>query len=79
MIYEALRVCHCIRKEPDEKIRQRMIAEVFVSGMFKRMVSNICSVKLGYQVLLWAIRFSQWRDKALTPRRLAHLTLDSKE
>lgn len=56
-----------------------MIAEVFVSGMFKRMVSNICSVKLGYQVLLWAIRFSQWRDKALTPRRLAHLTLDSKD
>lgn len=79
VIYEALRVCHCIRKEPDEKIRQRMIAEVFVSGMFKRMVSNICSVKLGYQVLLWAIRFSQWRDKSLTPRRLAHLTLDSKE
>ncbi|EOM1150554.1 glycosyltransferase, partial [Citrobacter freundii] len=78
VIYEALRVCHCIRKEPDEKIRQRMIAEVFVSGMFKRMVSNICSVKLGYQVLLWAIRFSQWRDKSLTPRRLAHLTLDSK-
>ncbi|STE14649.1 glycosyl transferase family protein [Escherichia coli] len=79
MIYEALRVCHCIRKEPDEKIRQRMIAEVFVSGMFKRMVSNICSVKLGYQVLLWAIRFSKWRDKSLTPRRLAHVTLGLKD
>mgnify|MGYP005879754215 FL=1 len=79
VIYEGLRVCHCIRKEPDPQIRQRMIAEVFVSGMFKRMVSNICSVKLGYQVLLWAIRFSQWRDKSLTPRRLAHLTLDSKD
>ncbi|XNM69278.1 hypothetical protein ACLK1Y_20150 [Escherichia coli] len=43
--------------------------------MFKRMVSNICSVKLAYQVMLWAIRFGQWRDKSLTPRRLAHLTL----
>ena len=56
-----------------------MIAEVFASGMFKRMVSNICSVKLGYQVLLWAIRFSKWRDTSLTPRRLAHLTLNLKD
>ncbi|HHJ4460476.1 TPA: glycosyltransferase, partial [Citrobacter braakii] len=47
--YEALRVCHAVRKEPDVHIRQRMIAEIFVSGMYKRMITNVRSAKVLYQ------------------------------
>lgn len=38
--YEALRVCHAVRKEPDILTRQRMIAEIFTSGMYKRLITN---------------------------------------
>lgn len=47
--YEALRVCHAVRKEPDIITRQRMIAEIFTSGMYKRLITNVRSVKVGYQ------------------------------
>ncbi|XTZ38263.1 glycosyltransferase [Salmonella enterica] len=73
--YEALRVCHSVRKERDLIIRQRMIAEIFTSGMFKRMVSNVRSAKLAYQVLLWSIRLYKWRDKTISQRRLARKAL----
>ena len=61
--YEALRVCHAVRKEPDIITRQRMIAEIFTSGMYKRLITNVRSVKVGYQALLWSFRLWQWRDK----------------
>ncbi|HFO4162877.1 TPA: UDP-glucuronate:LPS(HepIII) glycosyltransferase, partial [Escherichia coli] len=54
--YEALRVCHAVRKEPDIITRQRMIAEIFTSGMYKRLITNVRSVKVGYQALLWSFR-----------------------
>lgn len=69
--YEALRVCHAVRKERDPMIRQRMIAEIFTSGMYKRMVMSVRSAKLGYQALLWSARLWKWRDKKLCIRRLA--------
>lgn len=60
--YEAMRVCHAIKKEPDHEMRKQMIEEVFASGMYKRMVRGACgSIKLMYQMLLWSIRFYRWR------------------
>ncbi len=47
--YEALRVCHAVRKVPDILTRQRMIAEIFTSGMYKRLITNVRSVKVGYR------------------------------
>lgn len=71
IVYEALRVCHSVRKERDPMIRQRMIAEIFTSGMYKRMVTNVRSPKLAYQALLWSARLWKWRDRKLCIRRLA--------
>lgn len=73
--YEALRVCHSVRKEPDRLIRQRMIAEIYASGMFKRMVSNVRSAKLAYQAALWSFRLYKWRDKTVSCHRLARKAL----
>nr|HCN9696603.1 glycosyltransferase [Escherichia coli] len=70
--YEALRVCHAVRKEPDILTRQRMIAEIFTSGMYKRLITNVRSVKVGYQALLWSFRLWQWREKnAVAPSHYA--------
>lgn len=74
--YEALRVCHAVRKEPDLLTRQRMIAEIFTSGMYKRMVANVRSPKVAYQVLLWSVRLYKWRDKTLSHRRVARKSLN---
>ena len=74
--YEALRVCHCVRKEPDLLTRQRMIAEIFASGMYKRMVTNVRSVKLAWHAMLWTLRFWRWRDKTLTPHRITRKVLN---
>ncbi|MEC6305563.1 UDP-glucuronate:LPS(HepIII) glycosyltransferase, partial [Escherichia coli] len=68
--YEALRVCHAVRKEPDILTRQRMIAEIFTSGMYKRLITNVRSVKVGYQALLWSFRLWQWRDKTRSHHRI---------
>lgn len=68
--YEALRVCHAVRKEPDIITRQRMIAEIFTSGMYKRLITNVRSVKVGYQALLWSFRLWQWRDKTRSHHRI---------
>ncbi|MGL5601148.1 MAG: glycosyltransferase [Silvania sp.] len=76
VIYEALRVCHCVRKEPDVAMRKRMIAEIYTSGMYQRMVSNVRGVKLAYQVLLWSFRLWQWRDKTQSQRRVARKALN---
>lgn len=65
--YEALRVCHAVRKEPDALTRQQMIAEIFTSGMYKRMVTNVRSAKVAYQALLWSYRLWRWRDKTISP------------
>lgn len=54
--WEALRVCHAVRKEPDILTRQRMIAEIFTSGMYRRMMANVRSAKAAYQTLLWSFR-----------------------
>ena len=74
--YEALRVCHSVRKEPDILTRQRMIAEVFTSGMYKRMVMNVRSAKVAYQTLLWSVRLYQWRDKTRSHHRTARKALN---
>lgn len=76
VIYEALRVCHCVRKEPDAATRKRMIAEIYTSGMYQRMVTNVRGVKLAYQVLLWSFRLWQWRDKTQSQRRVARKALN---
>lgn len=69
--WEALRVCHAVRKEPDILTKQRMIAEIFTSGMYKRMITNVRSAKAAYQVLLWSFRLYQWRDKTRSHHRIA--------
>lgn len=74
--WEALRVCHAVRKEPDILTRQRMIAEIFTSGMYKRMVMNVRSAKAAYQTLLWSLRLYQWRDKTLSHHRTARKALN---
>jgi heptose III glucuronosyltransferase len=48
-----------------------MIAEIYASGMFKRMVANVRSPKLAYQALLWSLRLYKWRDKTTSHHRLA--------
>lgn len=67
--YEALRVCHAVRKEPDIITRQRMIAEIFTSGMYKRLITNVRSVKVGYQALLWSFRL--WNGATKRGRTIA--------
>jgi len=74
--YEALRVCHCVRKEKDISTRQRMIAEIYASGMYKRMVMNVRSVKLAWQAMLWTYRLWKWRDKTLSPHRITRKVLN---
>jgi len=53
-----------------------MIAEIFTSGMYKRMVTNVRSAKVGYQVLLWSLRLWQWRDKTLSHQQNARKALN---
>ena len=74
--YEALRVFHALRKEPDTLTQQRMIAEVFTSGMYRRMLTNVRSVKMAYQALLWSLRLYRWRDKSLSHHRIARRALN---
>lgn len=74
--YEALRVCHCVRKEPDVVTRQRMIAEIYTSGMYKRMITNVRSIKLAWQAVLWSYRFWKWRNKTLSSSRITRKVLD---
>lgn len=74
--WEALRVCHAVRKEPDRLIRHRMIAEIFTSGMYKRMMINIRSVKVAYQALLWSARLYRWRDKTTSYHRIARKAIN---
>ncbi|MBN6045559.1 glycosyltransferase [Citrobacter sp. ku-bf4] len=74
--YEALRVCHSVRKEADIMTRQRMIAEIFTSGMYKRMIMNVRSAKVAYQALLWSVRLYQWRDKTRSHHRTARKALN---
>ncbi|EAZ5330799.1 glycosyltransferase [Salmonella enterica] len=74
--WEALRVCHAVRKESDILTRQRMIAEIFTSGMYRRMMANVRSAKAAYQTLLWSFRLWQWRDKTLSHRRIARKALN---
>ncbi len=47
-----------------------MIAEIFTSGMYKRLITNVRSVKVGYQALLWSFRLWQWRDKTRSHHRI---------
>lgn len=68
---EALRVCHAVRKEKDPDIKQVIIADIFSSGMYKRMMKNVRSLKLGYQSVLWSYRLNSWRDKRIAARRAA--------
>ncbi|HAU3158580.1 TPA: glycosyltransferase [Salmonella enterica subsp. houtenae] len=74
--WEALRVCHAVRKESDIVTRQRMIAEIFTSGMYRRMIANVRSAKAAYQTLLWSFRLWQWRDKTLSHHRIARKALN---
>ncbi|WET42887.1 glycosyltransferase [Citrobacter enshiensis] len=74
--YEALRVCHAVRKETDVLMRQRMIAEIFTSGMYTRLITNVRSLKVAYQALLWSFRLWQWRDKTLSHQRIARKALN---
>ncbi len=73
--YEAMRVCHAVRKEPDALTRKMMIAEIFASGMWKRLVLNVRSPKLAYQALLWSVRLYSWQDKSLATRQRARKAL----
>lgn len=68
--YEAMRVCHAVKKEPDMATRQRMISDIFSSGMYWRMIMGVRSLKLAYQMLLWSARLTAWRSGALMTRRL---------
>jgi len=61
--HEALSVCHCIRREPDESARQAMIADLFSTQTHKRMLRNARGVQQWYQLLLWLSRIYRWRRK----------------
>ncbi|CBG90899.1 glycosyltransferase [Citrobacter rodentium] len=74
--WEALRVCHAVRKEPDVLTRHRMIAEIFTSGMYKRMMMNVRGAKAAYQALLWSTRLYRWRDKTRSHHRIARKALN---
>ncbi|NIY49750.1 glycosyltransferase [Cedecea colo] len=74
--WEALRVCHAVRKEPDMLTRQQMISEIFTSGMYKRMMTNVRSAKAAYQALLWSARLYRWRDKTMSHRRISHKAIN---
>ncbi|EFH3397030.1 glycosyltransferase, partial [Shigella sonnei] len=39
-------------------------------GMYKRLITNVRSVKVGYQALLWSFRLWQWRDKTRSHHRI---------
>lgn len=67
---EALRVCRAVRKEPDNDIKQIIIADIFASGMYQRMMKNIRSIRMAYQALLWAFRLHLWRDKRAVGKRI---------
>lgn len=69
--YEALRVCHAVRKEPDILTRQRMIAEIFTSGMYKRLITNVRSVKVGYRVTVVFPLMAMARQNAVAPSHYA--------
>ncbi|WP_276642745.1 glycosyltransferase [Siccibacter turicensis] len=68
---EALRVCHSVRKEKDNDIKQIIIADIFSSGMYKRLIKNVRTPKLAYQAMLWSYRLYRWRDKSAFARRAA--------
>ncbi|MBK4714367.1 MULTISPECIES: glycosyltransferase [Tenebrionibacter/Tenebrionicola group] len=70
---EALRVCHAVRKEPNEETRQKIIHEIFNSGTHRLMLRNTRSLKLWYQVLLWLTRLYCWRNRKTGVRRLLSL------
>ncbi len=61
--HEALSVCHCIRREPEESARQAMIADLFATQTHKRMLRNARGVQQWYQLLLWLSRIYRWRKK----------------
>ncbi|RQN05743.1 glycosyltransferase [Pantoea ananatis] len=61
--YEALSVCHSIRREPDESARQAMIADIFATQTHTRMLRNARGVKQWYHLLLWLGRIYYWRRK----------------
>lgn len=60
---EALSVCHTIRREPEERARQAMIADIFATQTHKRMLRNARGAKQWYQLLLWLSRIYRWRKK----------------
>ena len=61
--HEALSVCHCIRREPEEHARQAMIADLFSTQTHKRMLRNARGLRQWYQLLLWLSRIYRWRNK----------------
>ena len=61
--HEALSVCHCIRREPEESARQAMIADLFSTQTHLRMLRNARGLRQWYQLLLWLSRIYRWRNK----------------
>ncbi|MCT7392001.1 hypothetical protein N5V62_20250, partial [Escherichia coli] len=37
---------------------------------YQRLITNVRSVKVGYQALLWSFRLWQWRDKTRSHHRI---------
>lgn len=75
IVREALRVCHSVRKKPDNDVKQIIISDIFSSGMYKRMKRNVRSIKLWYQTLLWTFRLYGWREKCVESRRASQVRL----
>ncbi|PIF24101.1 glycosyltransferase [Candidatus Pantoea floridensis] len=61
--HEALSVCHCIRREPEESARLAMIEDLFATQTHKRMLRNARGLRQWYQLLLWLSRIYRWRKK----------------
>jgi heptose III glucuronosyltransferase len=61
--HEALSVCHSVRREPDPRARQAIIADLFTTRTHLRMLRNARGIKQWYQLLLWLARLYRWRNK----------------
>ena len=61
--YEALSVCHAVRREPDADARRAIIADIFATQTHRRMLRNARGLKQWYQLLLWLSRIYKWRNK----------------
>lgn len=71
VVWEALTVCHAIRREPDVEAQKAIIENIYASGTDKRMMRNARGLKQWWQLLLWLCRIRSWRNKGVSEQQQA--------